>query len=70
MLGRSKCRYTPSCSDFFIQSVKRFGVLKGSVMGLARILRCSRWFWGGVDEVPEVWSWKQIKDCYTIYKKR
>ena len=63
------CRYTPSCSIYMLQSVKRFGIIKGSIMGFARLFRCSRFFLGGVDEVPEIWSWQAVKDGYTIYRK-
>jgi putative component of membrane protein insertase Oxa1/YidC/SpoIIIJ protein YidD len=48
----------------------RHGILKGFIMGFARILRCSRWFYGGDDQVPETWSWKAIKDGYTLFRKR
>lgn len=70
MLGPHKCRYTPSCSAYFITSVKRFGIIKGSIMGWARILRCSPLFLGGPDDVPETWSWKDIRQKWIIYRKR
>ena len=38
-------------------------------MGFARLFRCSRFFLGGVDEVPENWSWQAVKNGYTIYRK-
>lgn len=69
LLGPGKCRYRPSCSSYFEEAVMRFGILKGGLMGMARILRCSPLFLGGVDEVPETWSWKAIRDAYTIYRK-
>lgn len=69
MLGPAKCRYSPSCSSYFETSVMRFGILKGTLMGLARIMRCSRFFIGGPDEVPDTWSWKAITDGYRIYRK-
>ena len=68
-LGRGKCRYTPSCSTYFITAVKRFGIIKGSIMGWARVFRCHNLFMGGPDEVPPTWSWKAIKDGYIIYRK-
>lgn len=70
LLGSGKCRYTPSCSSYFETSVLRFGIIKGTVMGLARILRCSCLFLGGPDEVPQQWSWKAIADGFRIYWKR
>ena len=39
VLGNN-CRYLPSCSDYFIESLKIHGILKGSVIGLKRILSC------------------------------
>lgn len=69
LLGSGKCRYTPSCSSYFITAVKRFGIIRGTVMGIARILRCHRGFLGGPDDVPAVWSWKAIRDGWIIYRK-
>ncbi len=50
-LGRS-CRYTPTCSQYFIEAVKKFGPLKGSYLGTKRILRCHPWGGHGYDPVP------------------
>ena len=36
----SKCRYLPTCSEYFIDSLKFNGILKGSFLGIKRILRC------------------------------
>ena len=36
----SNCRYMPTCSDYFIDSLKLNGFLRGSILGLKRILRC------------------------------
>ena len=36
----NNCRYLPTCSDYFIESIKEFGLLKGSFLGLKRILSC------------------------------
>lgn len=36
----SSCRYLPTCSDYFIDCIKLNGFLKGSVLGVKRILRC------------------------------
>ncbi|HKL60549.1 MAG TPA: membrane protein insertion efficiency factor YidD [Sphaerochaeta sp.] len=66
----SSCIYHPSCSSFMVDAVMKHGILKGLVMGSARILRCSRLFMGGDDAVPDVWSWKQIKDSFILYKRR
>ena len=34
------CRYLPTCSSYFIESLKRYGVVKGSFLGIKRILSC------------------------------
>ncbi len=47
----------------------KHGIIKGTIMGGARILRCSRLFMGGDDPVPETWSWKQIKDSFIIHRR-
>ena len=36
----NNCRYLPTCSDYFIERIKEFGLLKGSFLGLKRILSC------------------------------
>jgi putative membrane protein insertion efficiency factor len=47
------CRFYPTCSSYAITAVERHGALRGSAMGLARLLRCHPWHPGGVDPVPE-----------------
>lgn len=63
------CRYTPSCSIYFMQAVHRFGIIKGSIMGAVRILRCRNSFLGGPDPVPEDWSFKRIRSDWIAYRK-
>lgn len=64
------CRYMPSCSTYFLQAVQKFGVIKGTIMGTARLLRCRKSFLGGPDPVPDTWSWKQIRNDWECYKIR
>lgn len=52
MLG-PRCRFYPSCSDYAIQSLARFGPLGGVYLSLRRLIRCHPWNDGGVDEVPD-----------------
>jgi hypothetical protein len=47
------CIYTPTCSEFTLQSVKKFGVFKGLFLGFKRILRCNPMYEGGEDPVPD-----------------
>ena len=46
------CRFSPSCSQYTYEAVNRYGALKGSWLGLKRIVRCNPWNQGGHDPVP------------------
>ena len=46
------CRFYPTCSQYGIEAISRFGVFKGSLMTLWRILRCNPFVKGGFDPVP------------------
>ncbi len=46
------CRYTPSCSQYFIEALQIHGALKGSLLGIKRLLRCHPWGGSGYDPVP------------------
>lgn len=50
-LGRS-CRYYPSCSEYAVESLQRYGVIKGLWLALRRVGRCHPWHPGGYDPVP------------------
>ncbi|MCC7029376.1 MAG: membrane protein insertion efficiency factor YidD [Chitinophagaceae bacterium] len=52
LLGASKCRYTPSCSNYAHEALVRHGLLKGLWLALKRILRCAPWGGHGYDPVP------------------
>ena len=43
------CRFTPTCSAYFIQAVEKYGPIKGTYLGIKRILRCHPWGKGGYD---------------------
>lgn len=51
MLGAS-CRYTPSCSQYGVEAIKKYGAFKGGWLTLKRIARCNPWGGHGHDPVP------------------
>lgn len=64
------CIYTPTCSSYLVESVRRHGVLRGTALGLARIARCHHMFFlGGPDPVPDEFSCESIRTPYTIFRK-
>ncbi len=46
-----RCRYAPSCSDYAIQAIREFGILRGLVLAGWRLLRCNPFSHGGLDPV-------------------
>ena len=48
----SGCRFTPSCSEYFLQAVNAHGAWKGSALGIRRSLKCNPWGPMGYDPVP------------------
>lgn len=49
------CRFYPTCSHYGLESVKRFGALKGGYLTIKRILKCQPLHPGGIDPVPDEW---------------
>jgi putative membrane protein insertion efficiency factor len=47
----SACRFTPTCSEYAMQAVERYGAIRGTWMGMKRILRCQPFCKGGHDPV-------------------
>ncbi|MDR2010980.1 MAG: membrane protein insertion efficiency factor YidD [Bacteroidales bacterium] len=53
------CRHTPSCSNYSIEAFKKHGPIKGLILSIWRILRCSPWGTSGYDPVPDKWPVKK-----------
>jgi putative membrane protein insertion efficiency factor len=49
----ARCKYYPTCSQYAVQAVQRFGILRGLVLAGWRLLRCNPFSHGGFDPVPE-----------------
>ncbi len=49
--GTRICKYNPSCSDYTYEAVEKYGVIKGLLKGLYRIIRCNPFSKGGYDPV-------------------
>ena len=48
-----QCKYYPTCSQYAVTAIERFGLFKGGLLAVWRILRCNPFSNGGVDLVPE-----------------
>ena len=51
ILGQN-CRFWPTCSEYSIQALQEYGVLKGTKFILKRIVRCNPWGGSGIDVLP------------------
>lgn len=44
-----RCKYYPTCSEYTKQAIEKYGAIKGSILGIARIIRCNPFSKGGYD---------------------
>jgi putative membrane protein insertion efficiency factor len=70
----SGCRFTPTCSAYFLEAVEAHGILYGSWLGLKRLARCQPWGGSGDDPVPEqrnpASSVERLGSGFTVGAKR
>ena len=53
LLG-GQCRFAPTCSQYAMEAIERFGAARGCWLALGRLLRCHPWHAGGWDPVPSI----------------
>ncbi|MBI2995669.1 MAG: membrane protein insertion efficiency factor YidD [Candidatus Melainabacteria bacterium] len=58
LFGFFECRFYPSCSDYFLESIQKHGLFIGLALSVKRILRCHPLCEGGIDEVPRFRGYK------------
>ncbi len=59
----ARCRFLPTCSQYALEAVGRFGAVRGGFLALRRFLRCHPFYRGPMyDPVPENFSWRKPKN--------
>lgn len=57
----ASCRYIPTCSQYALEAVKRFGARRGFLLAMRRLLRCNPFAHGGYDPVPDEYPTRKKK---------
>jgi uncharacterized protein len=63
------CRYVPTCSEYAAEAIERYGVVRGSMMALGRLLRCHPFVRGGFDPVPNRKDKESVQDEIEIFPR-
>lgn len=58
------CRYVPTCSEYAMEAIERFGVLRGGAMATWRLLRCHPFVKGGYDPVVKMTNWSHPQEDF------
>ena len=53
LLWAGSCKYHPTCSQYALDALRRYGLVRGSMLAAWRLLRCNPWSHGGVDYVED-----------------
>ena len=48
-----RCKYEPTCSHYTVDAIGEYGILRGAVLAVWRLLRCNPWSYGGYDPVED-----------------
>lgn len=54
-----RCRFYPSCSEYALQALDRYGFFVGVILSIFRLVKCHPWHPGGYDPVPEICLWSR-----------
>jgi uncharacterized protein len=49
------CRFYPTCSEYGLQAIRKYGAIRGGYLTIKRIMKCHPFHPGGIDYVPEKW---------------
>ncbi len=49
LFPRGCCRFHPTCSEYTKEAIQKYGIIRGGIKGMYRILRCNPWCEGGID---------------------
>ena len=58
------CKYVPTCSEYAVEAVERFGIVRGGAMTAWRVLRCNPFVKGGVDPVHSCATPQRLKPLF------